>query len=194
MKKTWAVLSLMIVFATPTIVKAEEVDPCWDGNCSYNVNATTGQTTITRLSDDEIAQRQSYVPPVIPTPSPEPTYDLVVITEQQSFGTSGTVQQLENVVQELEQKAVSAEENKYVEPCLLTDCKKYVADGTKQTVEVVDITYRELRDRQITRIAQAETTRTLADKARKIFTDITTKAKELLEDIENILPLGNVTE
>lgn len=202
MKKIWAVLALTIVFLTPTIVKAEEVDPCWDGNCSYNVNATTGQTTITRLSDAEIALRNSYVAPVIPSPEPipssEPTYNLVVITEEQSFGTSGTVQQLETVVQDLEQKAVSAEESKYDEPCLYTDCVKYVADGTKGTVEVVDITYRELRNRQIERLANVERTQSLATQARKIFTEITTKAKEILLEIktisESILPIIDSTQ
>ena len=190
MKKIWAVLALTIVFLTPSIVKAEETDPCWDGNCSYNVNATTGKTTIIRLSDEEIAQRNSYVPPVVVTPNPEPKYDLVVITPNQSFGTSGTIQQLTEVVVNLESQSKNANDSKYDEPCLYQDCVKYVADGTKGTVEIVDITYRELRNRFIDRLGSAEQLNELALKAREALSEIEVMSKSMLPLIE-LSQIGN---
>lgn len=190
MKKALIVIALLILATMPSVVRAEELDPCFDGNCSYNVNATTGVTTITRLSDEEIALRQSYVPIEVPTPSPEPSiepkYDLVVETPTQTFGTNGTIEQLTEVVTQLEEKAKSADEKKYDEPCLYTDCVKYVADGTKGTVEVVDITYRELRDRYETRIVQANRAQELANKAKEVLSQIVNKAKEIFNQLEAI--------
>ena len=47
----------MLVFTALNIANAKADDPCFDGMCSISVNVSTGKTTITRLSDAEIAIR-----------------------------------------------------------------------------------------------------------------------------------------
>ena len=47
----------VLVFTALNIANAKAEDPCFDGMCSIEVNITTGKTTITRLSDAEIAIR-----------------------------------------------------------------------------------------------------------------------------------------
>ena len=54
MKNKILVTALALLSITP-IAKAD--DPCFDGMCSISVNVSTGKTTITRLSDWEIAIR-----------------------------------------------------------------------------------------------------------------------------------------
>lgn len=180
--KLTAILTLLILILTPIIVKAEELDPCWDGNCSYVVDASTNTTTIVRLSDAEIEARKN-IPAPVPTPTPtEPIYDLVVVTEKQSFGTSGVVQDLQNVVQDLESRAKTANDNKYIEPCLYQTCVKIIADGLKQTE--VEITYKDLRDRAEQRLLVSEQLNELALKARQVLSEIEVMSRQYLPLIE----------
>jgi hypothetical protein len=76
----------VLVFTALNIANAKANDPCFDGMCSISVNITTGKTTISRLSDAEIAfklaqsaidkmetNRRTVVPQSnTPTPSPTP--------------------------------------------------------------------------------------------------------------------------
>lgn len=182
MKKIYAILALLIIFLMPAVVKAEEIDPCWDGNCSYVVNASTNTTTIVRLSDAEIEARKNVPAPISSPVNTEPTYDLVVVTPKQSFGTNGTLEQLTNVVTQIEQEAKSANDNKYYESCLYTDCYKYVADGMK--VEVKDLDIKDLKQRAIARIDNAERLTELAIKAREVLAEVEVMSKALLPLVE----------
>jgi TPP-dependent 2-oxoacid decarboxylase len=53
--KRIVIFVLLCSILNATSAKAD--DPCFDGMCSIEVNCTTGKTTITRLSDAEIAIR-----------------------------------------------------------------------------------------------------------------------------------------
>jgi hypothetical protein len=56
MKKIIIIL-VMLLGVTPAYAD----DPCFDGMCSISMNVTTGKTTITRLSDAEIAIRLAVI-------------------------------------------------------------------------------------------------------------------------------------
>jgi len=56
-KITITMVIFALVFLALNVANARADDPCFDGMCSISVNCTTGKTTITRLSDAEIAIR-----------------------------------------------------------------------------------------------------------------------------------------
>jgi len=157
---------------------ANSVDPCAAGGCTkVEVNASTGVTTVSPLSEADLAQRavdrtaeasrsaEAASAAREALGNAEPTLTLSVQLPNQGFGTSGTRAQLEEVVRGLESRA--AEYANSFDPCAAGGCTKIEANASTGVTTVSPLSEADLAQRAVDRTQNANRSAELAAAARE---------------------------
>jgi hypothetical protein len=133
MKKIILILGLALSFiATPALAN------CPSGNCAVEVNCTTGVVTYT---DAPIV---NVTAPVISQPV-APTNMVVVQTANSSFGTSGSLEQVQQAVQQL----ITAPQAPQADPCALGGCNKIIVNATTGVTEILPLSSADIQQRLV---------------------------------------------
>jgi hypothetical protein len=125
-------LALSLI-ATPAIAN------CPSGVCAIEVNATTGQVTYTDA------------PPRVETPAPRmpepvaPTHQVVIQTANSSIGTSGSYEQ----VQQLVQQVITAPQTPQIDPCVSGGCTKIEVNATTGVTTILPLSPADIQQRAI---------------------------------------------
>ena len=133
MKKIILISGLALSFiATPALAN------CPSGNCAVEVNCTTGVVTYT---DAPIV---NVTAPVISQPV-APTNMVVVQTANSSFGTSGSLEQVQQAVQQL----ITAPQAPQADPCALGGCNKIIVNATTGVTEILPLSSADIQQRLV---------------------------------------------
>ena len=134
MKKITIISGLALsLIATPAIAN------CPSGVCAVEINATTGQVTYTDA------------PPRVEAPSPvriepvAPTHSVVIQTANSSIGTSGSYEQ----VQQLVQQVISAPQAPQIDPCASGGCTKIEVNATTGVTTILPLSPADIQQRVI---------------------------------------------
>jgi hypothetical protein len=134
MKKIILITGLAISsIATPAIAN------CPSGNCAVEINCTTGVVTYT-----DAPPRVNMPATVIPEPIP-PTHMVVVQTANSSFGTSGSLEQVTQVVEQI----ISAPQAPQTDPCSLGGCTKVIVNATTGVTEMLPLSPADIQQRLV---------------------------------------------
>lgn len=134
MKKIIIISGLALsLIATPAIAN------CPSGVCAVEINATTGQVTYTDA------------PPRVEAPAPiriepiTPTHQVVIQTVNSSIGTSGSYEQ----VQQLVQQVISAPQAPQIDPCASGGCTKIIVNATTGVTEILPLSPADIQQRLV---------------------------------------------
>jgi hypothetical protein len=134
MKKIILVAGLALSFiATPALAN------CPSGVCEVEINCTTGVVTY------------RDAPPRVNTPAPiifepiAPTHMVVVQTANSSFGTSGSLEQVQQAVQQL----ITAPKAPESDPCALGGCTKVEVNATTGVTTILPLTPADIQQRLV---------------------------------------------
>ena len=125
-------LALSLI-ATPALAN------CPSGNCAVEINCTTGVVTYT-----DAPPRVDTPPPVIPTPV-IPTHQVVIQTSNGAIGTSGSYEQ----VQQLVQQVIQAPKAPEPDPCATGSCNKVIVNATTGVTQVLPLTPADIQQRLV---------------------------------------------
>ena len=121
MKKVKLITGLALsLIATPALAN------CPSGICAVEINCTTGVVTYT-----DAPPRVDTPAPVIPV-SVAPTHQVVIQTTNGSIGTSGSYEQ----VQQLVQQVIEAPKAPQADPCASGGCNKTITNATTGVTQV----------------------------------------------------------
>ena len=121
------------LIATPAIAN------CPSGVCAVEINCTTGEVTYT-----DAPPRVDTPAPVIPEPV-APTHTVVIQTANSSIGTSGSYEQ----VQQLVQQVITAPQAPQIDPCADGGCNKVIVNATTGQVDVLPLSPTDIQQRAI---------------------------------------------
>ena len=134
MKKIILVAGLALSFiATPALAN------CPSGVCEVEINCTTGVVTYR-----DAPPRVNIPIPVIPEPI-APTHMVVVQTANSSFGTSGSLEQVQQAVQQL----ITAPKAPEADPCALGGCTKVEVNATTGVTTILPLTPADIQQRLV---------------------------------------------
>ena len=125
-------LALSLI-ATPALAN------CPSGNCAVEINCTTGVVTYT-----DAPPRVDTPLPVIPTPV-TPTHQVVIQTTNGAIGTSGSYEQ----VQQLVQQVIQAPKAPEPDPCATGSCNKVIVNATTGVTQVLPLTPADIQQRLV---------------------------------------------
>jgi len=149
-------LSLLIVLI-PTPAFAN----CPSGYCDVEVNCTTGVVTY-RDAPPRVET------PIFVTPQPvAPTHTINVQTPSQSWGTSGTVEQITQAVQTLIPQPLTTD------PCLNGGCNKVEINVTTGVTTISPLNEADLKQRARDQVEQSQRQAELAKTAYQALPNIT---------------------
>jgi len=154
MKKV--LLSLLIVLI-PTPAFAN----CPSGVCAVEINCTTGVVTYT-----DAPPRTDTPAPVIPQPV-APTHTINVQTSNQSWGTSGTPDQIAQAVQTLTPQPLTTD------PCINGGCNKIEINATTGVTTISALSEADLKQRAKDQVEQSQRQAELAKTAYQALPNIT---------------------
>jgi hypothetical protein len=112
---------------------------CPSGVCAVEVNATTGVVTYT-----DAPPRVETSVPSLPAPV-EPTHMVVVQTANSSFGTSGSLEQVTQAVQQI----ISAPQAPQTDPCASGGCTKIIVNATTGVTEILPLSPADIQQRLV---------------------------------------------
>jgi len=112
---------------------------CPSGVCEVEVNCTTGVVTYR-----DAPPRVAYIEPVKITPV-APTHQVVIQTANSSFGTSGSLEQVQQAVQQV----INAPQRPQTDPCVSGGCNKVIVNATTGVVDVLPLSQIDILQRQI---------------------------------------------
>lgn len=112
---------------------------CPSGVCEVEINCTTGVITY-----KDAPPRVTYVEPVIITPV-APTHQVVIQTANSSFGTSGSLEQVQQAVQQV----INAPQKPQTDPCASGGCNKVMVNATTGVVDVLPLSEIDIAQLQI---------------------------------------------
>ena len=134
MKKIILISGLALsIIATPALAN------CPSGNCAVEINCTTGVITYT-----DAPPRINTPAPVIPEPV-APTHMVVVQTANSSFGTSGSLEQVQQAVQQL----ITAPKAPEPDPCALGGCTKVEVNCATGVTTILPLTPADIQQRLV---------------------------------------------
>ena len=125
-------LALSLI-ATPALAN------CPSGVCAVEINCTTGEVTYTDA------------PPRVDMPAPAilepiaPTHMVVVQTANSSFGTSGSLEQVTQAVEQI----ISAPQAPQTDPCSLGGCTKVIVNATTGVTEILPLSPADIQQRLV---------------------------------------------
>jgi hypothetical protein len=125
-------LALSLI-ATPALAN------CPSGNCAVEINCTTGQVTYT-----DAPVRVETPAPVIPAPV-APTHSVVIQTANSSIGTSGSYEQ----VQQLVQQVITAPKAPQIDACATGGCNKIIVNATTGVTEILPLSPADIQQRSV---------------------------------------------
>ena len=124
MKKVILITGLAIsLIATPALAN------CPSGNCAVEINCTTGVVTYT-----DAPPKVDIPAPVIPEPV-IPTHQVIIQTTNGSIGTSGSYEQ----VQQLVQQVIQAPKAPEPDTCALGGCTKVEINATTGVTQILPL-------------------------------------------------------
>jgi hypothetical protein len=136
MKKIILISGLALsLIATPALAN------CPSGNCAVEINCTTGVITYT-----DAPPRVDMPALVMPEPI-APTHTVVVQTANSSFGTSGSLEQVQQAVQQL----ITAPQAPEPDPCALGGCTRIEVNATTGVTTILPLTPTEIQQRLVDR-------------------------------------------
>ena len=112
---------------------------CPSGVCELEINCTTGVITY-----KDATPEVEYIKPEIITPV-APTHQVVIQTVNSSFGTSGSLEQVQQAVQEI----INAPQKPQTDPCASGGCNKVIVNTTTGVVDVLPLSEKDIAQRQI---------------------------------------------
>lgn len=134
MKKITIISGLALsLIATPAIAN------CPSGVCAVEVNATTGVVTYTDAPPRVEAPAPARIEPIAPT------HSVVIQTANSSIGTSGSYEQ----VQQLVQQVISAPQAPQIDPCASGGCNKIIVNATTGVTEILPLSPADIQQRTI---------------------------------------------
>ena len=134
MKKIILISGLALsLIATPAIAN------CPSGVCAVEVNATTGQVTYTDAPPRVEAPAPIRIEPVAPT------HSVVIQTTNSSIGTSGSYEQ----VQQLVQQVITAPRAPQIDPCASGGCTKIEVNATTGVTTILPLSPADIQQRVI---------------------------------------------
>ena len=133
---------------------------CPSGVCSVEINATTGAVTYR-----DAPSRIDIPEPVKPEPV-APTHTINVQTSNQSWGTSGTPDQIAQAVQKLEPQPIT------IDPCL-NGCNKVEVNVSTGITTILPFTENELKQIARNKVEQSQRQADLAKTAYQALPNIT---------------------
>jgi hypothetical protein len=134
MKKVILITGLAIsLIATPALAN------CPSGNCAVEVNCTTGVVTYT-----DAPPRVDTPALIIPTPV-MPTHQVVIQTTNSAIGTSGSYEQ----VQQLVQQVIQAPKPPELDPCASGGCNKISVNATTGVTQVLPLSPTDIQQRLV---------------------------------------------
>ena len=158
----------------------KQIDPCAAGGCTkVEVNASTGVTTVSPLSAADLAQRATDRAAEASRSASaasaareslanaEPTLTLSVQLPNQSFGTSGTRSQLEQVVRDLESRSAAAAAQAAADPCAGGCAPGIDVNASTGVVTIVPVSPEQIAQRSADAVASANRAAELAAAARE---------------------------
>ena len=125
-------LALSLI-ATPALAN------CPSGNCAVEINCTTGVVTYT-----DAPLRVDMPPLVIPTPV-MPTHQVVIQTTNGAIGTSGSYEQVQQLVQQVIQTPKAPEPD----TCALGGCTKIEVNATTGVTTILPLTLADIQQRLV---------------------------------------------
>jgi hypothetical protein len=134
---------------------------CPSGVCAVEINCTTGVITYT-----DAPPRVDTPARVIPQPV-APTHSINVQTSNQSWGTSGTPEQIAQAVQTLIPQPLVAD------PCLNGGCNKVEINATTGVTTISALTETDLKQRAKDQVSQNQRQAELAKTAYQALPNIT---------------------
>jgi hypothetical protein len=169
-KKILITLCFLVLQITPA-----QANECPAGaQCALVINCTTGERTI-----EVISTAPFVVTPKIDPVITSPTHKLSVQTVNQSFGVSGTPEQIQETVNQMVAKVVAPIE---IDPCVNGGCNRTEINATTKEVTVLPLTKEEIQQRsqdKLTSLARnAEITKAAA------------QALPNIEETDEITPLS----
>jgi hypothetical protein len=151
------ITALFLVLGTNTAVAN-----CPSGNCAVEINCTTGVVTYT-----DAPPRESVAAPVLIKPV-APTHTISVQTTNQSWGTSGTPEQIALAVLSLAPAPIS------VDPCLNGGCTKIEVNATTGVTTISPLSEIDLKQRAKDQVVNNQQRAELAKNAYQALPNITT--------------------
>jgi hypothetical protein len=134
MKKVILITGLAIsLIATPALAN------CPSGNCAVEINCTTGVVTYT-----DAPIRVETPAPFLPTPV-TPTHQVVIQTTNGAMGTSGSFEQ----VQQLVQQVIQAPKPPELDPCASGGCNKVIVNATTGVTQILPLTPADIQQRLV---------------------------------------------
>jgi hypothetical protein len=134
MKKVILISGLALsLIATPALAN------CPSGNCAVEINCTTGVVTYT-----DAPPRTNTPALVIPAPVTA-THQVVIQTANSSIGTSGTYEQ----VQQLVQQVIEAPKAPQLDPCASGGCNKIIVNATTGITQVLPLSPADIQQRLV---------------------------------------------
>lgn len=144
---------------------------CPSGVCEVEVNCTTGEVTWRDAQVQTIAPSPVKIEPVIPT------HTINVQTSTNSWGTSGTPDQIAQAVQTLKPQPLIAD------PCLNGGCTKIEVNATTGVTTITTLTETDLKQRAKDQVEQSQRQAELAKSAYQALPNITAwQANDPLKD------------
>jgi len=147
---------LIVIIPTPAFA-----DGCPSGKCEVIVNGATGEVI---WKDAEVAP--APIKFVAPEPS-APSHVLNVQTNNQSWGTSGTPEQIAEAVQTLIPKPLTAD------PCLNSGCNELEVNATTGIKTLIPLNEADLKQRAKDQVVQSQRQAELAKSAYQALPNIT---------------------
>jgi hypothetical protein len=155
--KKLIITALFMVLGTNTAVAN-----CPSGLCSVSVNATTGEVTYKDAQPNYVPSLLSSLPQPV-----EPTKTIKVESNNQTWATSGTPEQISQAVQVLAPKPLTAD------PCLNGGCNKVEINATTGVITVSQLTETDLKERARLQVEQSQKQAELAKDAYQALPNIT---------------------
>ena len=159
-KLFWSVL-IITTFWLLLQASSANADGCPSGVCEVEINCTTGEVTWR-----DAKPRLSVPAPVLPEPV-TPTHSINVQTSNQSWGTSGTPEQIAQAVRTLTPQPVIAD------PCLNGGCNKVEVNASTGVTTVSPLSETDLKQRAKDQITQSQAQAELAKSAYQALPNIT---------------------
>jgi hypothetical protein len=169
-KKILITLCFLVLQITPA-----QANECPAGaQCALVINCTTGERTIEVISTAPFVVTPKIDPVITP-----PTHKLSVQTVNQSFGVSGTPEQIQETVNQMVAKVVAPIE---IDSCVNGGCNKTEINATTKEVTVLPLTKEEIQQRSQDKLTS------LARNAE--ITKAATQALPNIEKTNEITPLS----
>ena len=172
------VVTFILVSITPAYAN------CPEGSvCAVEINCTTGEKIYTVVPSTPVVA-PARIEPVVVTP----THTLAVQTNYQSFGVSGTVEQIQTSVNELVAKVNAPIQ---IDPCSNGGCTKAEVNSTTNVTTVTTLTATEIKQRSEDQAQKLIRNAELAKVASKALPNIQ-PFKEVtgLEEVVELTPLS----